>query len=126
MDQNQNQVTGGVDTHKEVHVAAAIDQLGRILGTGSFPSTQAGYRRLLSWLISFGELTEVGIEGTGAYGTGLCRFMTDAGVNVVEVNRPDRQRRRLRGKSDTVDAESAARSALNGEAAAIFDRGTAS
>lgn len=119
MDHHSVEVTGGVDTHKDVHVAAAIDQLGRILGTCSFPTTQVGYRRLFDWLNSFGELTKVGVEGTGAYGAGLCRFLTEADVVVVEVNRPDRQRRRLRGKSDTVDAESAARAALNGEAIAI-------
>lgn len=119
MDQQRFEVTGGVDTHKEVHVAAAIDQLGRIMGTASFPTTQSGYRQLLSWLTKFGNLGKVGIEGTGAYGAGLSRFLTDAEVTVVEVNRPDRQRRRLRGKNDTVDAESAARSALNGEATAI-------
>ena len=119
MDQQRIEVTGGVDTHKDVHVAAAIDQLGRILETRSFPTNRSGYRRLLCWLNSFGDLTSVGVEGTGAYGAGLCRFLTEADVKVVEVNRPDRQRRRLRGKSDTVDAESAARAALNGEATAI-------
>ena len=119
MDQHDTEVTGGVDTHKDVHVAAAIDQLGRILGTRSFPTTHAGYRQLLSWLTKFGKLVKVGVEGTGAYGAGLCRFLTEAEVTVVEVNRPDRQRRRLRGKTDSVDAESAARAALNGEATAI-------
>ena len=119
MDHHSIEVTGGVDTHKDVHVAAAIDQLGRILGTSSFSTNQVGYRRLLDWLKRFGQLSKVGVEGTGAYGAGLCRFLTEADVVVVEVNRPDRQRRRLRGKSDTVDAESAARAALNGEATAI-------
>lgn len=118
MDHQGIEVTGGVDTHKDVHIAAAIDQLGRILGSRSFPATRSGYRQLLCWLLKFGNLSKVGIEGTGAYGAGLCRFLTEAQVMVVEVNRPDRQRRRLRGKSDTVDAESAARAALNGEATA--------
>lgn len=113
------EVTGGVDTHRDVHVAAVIDMTGRILGTASFPVTTGGYRRLLSWLSNHGSLISVGVEGTGSYGAGLARFLGGEGVGVIEVNRPDRQRRRLRGKSDTVDAEAAARAALNGEATAI-------
>jgi len=112
------QVTGGVDTHGEVHVAAVIDATGRILGTESFPASLVGYRSLLRWLRRHGAVASVGVEGTGAYGAGLARHLTQEGVVVVEVNRPDRQRRRQRGKSDTVDAEAAARAALNGEATA--------
>jgi transposase len=111
------EVTGGVDTHGEVHVVAAIDATGRILATSSFPATLAGYRRLLRWLSRFGEVGRVGVEGTGSYGAGLTRYLIGEGVVVVEVNRPDRQRRRRHGKSDTVDAEAAARAALNGDAA---------
>jgi len=113
------EVTGGVDTHAEVHVAAVIDATGRILGTESFATTLAGYRALLRWLRRHGRLVRVGVEGTGSYGAGLARFLTGEGVAVVEVNRPDRQRRRRRGKSDTVDAEAAARAALNGDAAGV-------
>jgi len=116
MHDHEVEVTGGVDTHGEVHVAAAIDATGRILGTESFPSTLSGYRALLRWLRGHGRVVRVGIEGTGAYGAGLARYMAGEGVDVVEVNRPDRQRRRRHGKSDTVDAEAAARAALNGEA----------
>ena len=116
MHDEDREVTGGVDTHGEIHVAAAVDEVGRILGTASFPSTAAGYRALLRWLRSHGRVVSVGVEGTGAYGAGLSRYLTREQVAVVEVNRPDRQRRRRRGKSDSVDAESAARSALNGDA----------
>ena len=110
-------VYGGVDTHKEVHVAAAADQAGRVLATESFGADPAGYRRLAEWLGSFGPLVRVGVEGTGSYGAGLTRHLVGSGVEVVEVNRPNRQMRRRRGKSDTVDAAAAARAALNGEAA---------
>lgn len=99
-----------------VHVAAVIDRRGKILDTGRFETTVRGYRQLLAWLRSFGELDKVGIEGTGAYGAGLARHLGTENVCVVEVNRPNRQLRRRRGKSDTVDAEAAARAALNGEA----------
>jgi transposase len=109
-------VTGGVDTHKDTHVAAALDGLGRLLGTREFASTTAGYRQLLRWLGGFGEINAVGIEGTGAWGAGLARFLTSADINVVEVQRPNRQHRRRHGKSDPIDAISAARSVLAGEA----------
>lgn len=116
MHHEEVEVTGGVDTHAEEHVAAVVDAVGRILDTASFAATGAGYRRLLCWLRRHGRLVRVGIEGTGSYGSGLARFLTGEQVEVVEVNRPNRQNRRRRGKSDTVDAEAAARAALNGEA----------
>lgn len=112
-------VIGGVDTHKDVHVAAVIDELGRILETKDFGADAAGYRRLLAWMRKFGDVRTVGVEGTGAYGAGLARFLVGEAVEVVEVNRPNRQMRRQRGKSDTVDAEAAARAALNGEASVV-------
>ena len=101
-------VIGGVDTHADIHVAAACDHLGGVLGTESFPTTPTGYRRLLAFLVSFGPLASVGVEGTGSYGAGLARHLTDAGVHVVEANRPNRQVRRRHGKSDTIDAIAAA------------------
>ncbi|MGE3794988.1 MAG: IS110 family transposase [Dehalococcoidia bacterium] len=109
-------ITGGVDTHLEVHVAAALNDVGGVLGTASFPTTTAGYRQLLEWLSSFGQVELVGVEGTGSYGAGLSRFLHRHGVPVVEVDRPNRQKRRLSGKSDTIDAISAARAALGGTA----------
>ena len=109
-------VTGGVDTHRDVHVAAVIDQTGRILCTAEFPTTLAGHRQLLRWFRRYGDLSAVGVEGTGAWGAGLARFLCAQDVVVVEVDRPNRQHRRRHGKSDPVDAEAAARAALNGEA----------
>jgi len=117
MHDQSSEITGGVDTHGEVHVAAAVDGTGRILATQSFAATAAGYRALLGWLGRHGRVVRVGMEGTGSYGAGLARYLAGEGVAVVEVNRPDRQRRRRHGKSDTVDAEAAARAALNGDAA---------
>jgi len=117
MHREPGEVVGGVDTHLDVHVAAVIDHIGQILATRSFPTTPAGYRQLLAWMRRHGELGQVGVEGTGAYGAGLTRHLVDEGIEVVEVNRPDRQRRRRRGKSDTTDAEAAARSVLSGDAA---------
>ena len=109
-------ITGGVDTHLDVHVAAALNDVGGLLGTASFPTTTAGYRQLLQWLSSFGEVVLVGVEGTGSYGAGLSRFLHSHRVGVVEVDRPNRQTRRLSGKSDPIDAISAARAALGGTA----------
>jgi transposase len=93
-------VTGGVDTHGEIHVAAAIDAVGGLLGTEAFEATPAGYRSLLDWLLAFGELSSVGVEGTGAYGAGLARFLRRYDIAVFEVDRPNRQTRRRQGKSD--------------------------
>jgi transposase len=59
------------------------------------------------------------VEGTGSYGAGLARFLAAAGQHVVEVNRPDRQARRRRGKSDAVDADAAARAVQAGEATGV-------
>jgi transposase len=109
-------VTGGVDTHLDVHVAAVLDDIGGLLGVESFPTTPAGYQLLLAWLESFGTVERVGIEGTGSYGAGLARHLQAGGVTVIEVNRSDRAARRRQGKSDPLDAISAARAAQSGRA----------
>nr|MBA3287939.1 transposase [Acidimicrobiia bacterium] len=92
-------VFGGVDTHKDVHVAGALDELGRLWGTGSFPTTAGGYRQLWRWLRTDGDVVAVGVEGTGSWGAGLARCLTAQGVDVREVMRPNRQHRRRDGKS---------------------------
>jgi transposase len=110
-------ITGGVDTHLDKHVAAALDPLGRLVGTESFPADAGGYKALLGWLEEFGQVTKVGVEGTSSYGTGLARFLRRHGVEVVEVDRQNRQARRNQGKSDPLDAIEAARAAISGRAA---------
>src|SRR5215207_6924746 len=110
-------VTGGVDTHGQSHHAAVIDHLGRQLGDREFLASPAGYGALVEWLQGHGELDRVGVEGTGAYGAGLARHLREAGI--VEVDRPDRRARRAHGKSDPLDAYSAARAALSGAAAVV-------
>jgi transposase len=109
-------ITGGVDTHADLHVAAALDPIGGLLGVREFPATAAGYADLLEWLGEFGDVALVGVEGTGSYGAGLARYMAGAGVRVVEVDRADRQDRHRQGKSDPLDAVSAARAAQSGRA----------
>jgi transposase len=109
-------ITGGVDTHLDVHVAAALDERGALLGVESFETTTKGYRALLRWLRHFGPVELVGVEGTGSYGAGLTRHLHDQDIVVVEVDRPNRQRRRRKGKSDPEDAISAARAAQGGDA----------
>lgn len=111
-------VTGGVDTHLDMHVAAVVSVVGSVLGTAEFPTTAAGYRRLLNWMRSFGEVDQVGVEGTGTYGVSLARHLRQQDVRVVEVTRPNRQVRRRHGKTDVVDAIAAARAVLSGEASA--------
>jgi hypothetical protein len=109
-------VTGGVDTHADAHVAAALDGIGGLLGVSEFPATPAGYARLLGWLGGFGAVGLAGIEGTGSYGAGLARHIAAAGIGVVEVDRSGRRDRRRKGKPDPLDAVSAARAALPGRA----------
>jgi transposase len=109
-------ITGGVDTHLDTHVAAALDSIGGVLGVESFLATPDGYAQLFEWMSGFGPVNRVGVEGTGAYGAGLARFLRRAGVEVIEVDRPNRQARRARGKSDPADAVEAARAALSGRA----------
>jgi len=109
-------VTGGVDTHRYEHVAAALDPVGGLLGTASFSTTIVGYAALVAWLRSFGEIASVGVEGTGSYCTALARHLADRGVTVLEVSRPNRQVQRRYDKSDVVDAIAAARAVLSGEA----------
>ena len=112
-------VTGGVDTHLDVHVAAAVDVNGGVLGVESFATTTTGFAELHDWFAGFGTLARVGVEGTGAYGAGLARHLRSRGVTVIEVDRPNRQLRRRAGKSDTIDAIEAARAALSGRASGI-------
>ncbi|MEW9553901.1 IS110 family transposase [Nonomuraea sp. NPDC050783] len=110
-----DEVAGGVDTHQDTHTAAVIDHVGRVLGTEQFPADTAGYAALLTWMRSFGTVRVVGIEGTGAYGAGLARYLRRQEMNLSEVDRPDRKARRFQGKSDPIDAIQAAKAALAGE-----------
>ena len=113
-------VTGGVDTHADVHVAAAVcSSSHRLLASASFPANPRGYGELLEWLGHHGVIDRVGVEGTGSYGAGLARFLAAESVEVVEVDRPDRRHRARTGKSDAIDAEAAARAVLAGRATGV-------
>lgn len=114
---DQISVVGGIDTHTDFHQAAVIDTVGRHLATEAFPTTPVGYRRLLDWLRSHGEVLAVGVEGTGAYGSELGRYLRAHQVTVIDVDRPDRKARRAHGKSDPIDAYAAATAVLSGRAA---------
>jgi transposase len=108
----------GVDTHKFTHVAVAIDRQGTRLAALSIPTHPKGYLELERWAQSLGHIFAFGIEGTGSYGAGLSRFLLAQGHNVIEVTRPNRQLRYTYGKTDSLDAEGAARSVLSGQATA--------
>ena len=113
-------VTGGVDTHLDVHVAAAVDANGGVLGVESFATTPAGYRRVVR---------VAGSVRPGGCGSGWKAPARTApawpaicaaeGLVVIEVDRPNRQARRRNGKSDELDAIEAARAALSGRASGI-------
>jgi transposase len=119
-DPRRRRVVIGVDTHKHVHVAVALDAIGGRLDARSFAADRSGYEQLIEWALAFGakQLT-FAIEGTGSYGAGLTAAVRRRDVGVVEVLRTDRRDRRLRGKSDTLDAENAARAGLAGQANAV-------
>jgi len=117
------EVVLGVDTHKDVHVAAVLDGMGEMLGSKAFSATQAGYRRLLGWAQTLGVVQRAGVECTGSYGAALTRHLLEAGVTVVEVNQPDKSTRRKRGKTDAIDAETAARAVISGRATATAKTG---
>jgi transposase len=114
----------GVDTHKHTHVAVAITELGARLGELAFPVSAKGYRELEAWAQSWGKVRAFGIEGTGSYGAGLSRFLCEKGHSVLEVSRPDRRLRHQHGKTDYLDAESAARAVLGGQTTAVPKSGT--
>lgn len=107
-------VIGGVDTHKDLHVAAVVDEHNRVLGSQCFPTTRHGYKQMLAWMRSCGQLRRVGVEATGTYGAGLLRYLQNAGVEVLEVTTPDSGDRRKRGKNDDLDAQNAAHAAFAG------------
>jgi transposase len=112
-------VVVGVDTHKHLHVAVALDELGARVGELTIGADSVGYAALASWSEELGCLTAFGIEGTGSYGAGVASFFRRRGHRIVEVDRGDRRGRRSNGKSDSIDAEAAARAVLAGSAAAV-------
>ena len=118
----QGPVFGGIDTHKDLHMAAVVDESGAVVGTHAFSTTRAGYRALVRWMSSLGQLQRVGVEQTGSYGAGVVRHLALAGVPVLEVTGTDKAERRSRGKDDTLDAIQAARAALEGKRISVAKR----
>ncbi|MFJ4896112.1 transposase [Streptomyces sp. NPDC088788] len=111
----QTAEAGGIDTHPDFHQAAVIDAIGRHVATEAFPTTPDGYRGLLDWLCSHGQIKAVGIEGTDAHGSEVARSLRE--VTVVDVDRPlGRRAARRNGKSDPIDAYAAATAVLSGRA----------
>ena len=118
-DAPSSKVIVGVDTHKHIHVAVAINQHGTLLGDRAVSADSGGYAQLEAWAQELGRVDRFGIEGTGSYGAGLTSYLRRCGHRVVEVNRGDRRSRRSNGKSDAIDAEAAARSVLAGTSTAV-------
>lgn len=107
-------LVAGIDTHKHTHHVAIVDQLGRAVADREFATTSRGYTQIIEFLRHHGPLDQVGVEGTGSYGAGISRSLMAEGLTVVEVVRQNRQARRLRGKSDPIDANQAALAVLAG------------
>lgn len=108
----------GVDTHKHEHVAAALSELGELVGEITVAASPEGYREMAAWLNGLGSDALVGVEGVGSYGAGLCEHLQAQGIQVVEVERPRRRDRRA-GKSDRIDARLAAKKVLAREGLSI-------
>jgi transposase len=117
--QRRHRVVIGVDTHKYVHVAVALDEFGGVIDAQRFAADRAGYALLIDWALGLGRKLTFAIEGTGSYGAGLTAAVRRRDIGVIEVLRTDRRDRRLRGKNDTIDAENAARAVLGGHATAV-------
>lgn len=117
--QQRRRIVVGVDTHKHLHVAVALDELGGRIDAQRFAADTAGYGNLIDWAATLGRHVTFGIEGTGSYGAGLASAVRRRGFGSVEVLRTDRRDRRLRGKDDFIDAENAARAVLAGLATAV-------
>lgn len=107
-----DEVVLGVNTHLDTHVGVVLSGAGNSLGTLTIPVSTNGYRQLLACAMSYGDLRRAGVEGTGTYGAGLTRLLREYDIEVLEVNRSDRAARRSQGKSDPIEAESAARAVL--------------
>jgi len=118
VDDVADEVILGVDTHKDLHVAAVVTPVGALVDTHRFPTTAAGYRQLLGWARTLGTVRRAGVECTGSYGAALARHLRSESVEVIEVNQPDKATRRRRGKTDAIDAEAAAHAVLAGRATA--------
>lgn len=110
----QSEVIAGIDTHADTHHVAVIDLAGRRLGDAGFRATLIGYQAIAAYIAAFGLIRQVGIEGTHSYGAGVTVHLQHAGIRVIVVIRPNRQVRRMRGKSDPIDAYEAAKSVLAG------------
>lgn len=119
MAEDRVEVIVGVDTHADTHHVAVIDTVGRRLGDAEFVTTPGGFEAALAFVTGYGPVVKAGVEGTGSYGVSIAAFLVAAGIEVVEVNRPDRSERRRNGKSDPTDAYQAASAALSGKAAAV-------
>jgi transposase len=122
MTQKNTLVVGGIDAHADTHHAAALDERGTLLASKSFPTTTEGYRQLLDWLGSYGEIDVVAVESTGSYAAALVRYLRDHDITIVEVNQSHAHTRRRVGKSDPIDAEMAARLFQAGKAKAVPKR----
>ncbi len=109
----------GIDSHKSTLATAALDELGRVIGTEEFPNDERGHSALVEWVSGQGAERVIGIEGTGTFGAAAARRLLAAAEDVREVPPflPHRERKKnpSRGKSDLRDAVAIARVVARGE-----------
>lgn len=116
---NDGEIVLGVDTHKDLHVGVVTDLLGKAIGHCEIEVSSQGFSELVAWAKTLGAPKRAGVEGTGSYGKSLAAYLLAEGIEVLEINRPNRQHRRRHGKSDVADALGAAKAVLSGEALAM-------
>ena len=105
-------ITIGVDAHKGVHMAVAVDVAGREVARWRGPNSAAGWQELAAWAGALDDARRWGIEGAWNYGRGLAQHLVEAGAEVYEVNprwtAGGRRGARRRDKSDRLDARAVA------------------
>ncbi|MFE4230121.1 transposase [Arthrobacter sp. NPDC056886] len=114
-----SKVIAGIDTHADTHHVAVINEHGKPLADREFLAVGSGYRKIVDFITSYGTVIAVGVEGTGSYGAELSRTLRGESLCALEVNRPNRAARRLKGKSDPLDAYQAAQSVLDGRTKSV-------
>jgi transposase len=105
----------GVDTHTDTHTAVLVSPLGAVWAELTVPATAVGYRQLIGWATEHAPDRRLmwAVEGTRSHGAGLTRALTAAGQQVAQAPNPPAARRRRGGKSDSLDAVTAARAVLS-------------
>lgn len=105
-------ITIGVDAHKGIHVALALNDAGREVGDWRGPNSDQGWEDLARWAAGLANERQWGIEGAWNYGRGLAQHLVALGETVFDINPRwtaiRRRSARRPGKTDRLDASAVA------------------